>query len=276
MMRRLEMRAPAGRAECGEEETLQFQGLWNAHRLVAVAMACSAAAIACSKSDTPGPVRMGVNPTATGQSSAGAGSAPATDAASAALPARTTSSPDVDVAALQKKLHCGGATHKDACRVLDEFANGHPWQVRIPSGEGRWVGNAFNVEAGKDKADVLILSVRDVPTNSIAPGDLPIRVGTSPVPQDMRAAASKMVNAFARDDTVAKGNPALAFVRTWTSNREYSAVPTTGDSMRLVAEHETYLRQGKGQKVIMIQPHVNPSSASIADGMFAELWPASW
>ncbi len=229
------------------------------------------AAPGCSKPDASN--RSGV--LATGSAAWSATHAAAT--APTALPTPPSKvTPDIDVTALQKKLRCASSAHRDACRILDEFTSGGNWRLRVPSGQGRWAGNAFSIAAGKDKADLLVLSAREVPTSTIAPGDLPFRIGTGSFPDGLRTAATKLVGALMRDDAPGRANSAVAFLETWTSGQEYSVVPTTGDSVRLVAEHETYIRQGKGQKLVLVQPHVIPSDPSLPDGLYAELWPTNW
>jgi hypothetical protein len=218
-----------------------------------------AAAVGCDKPAPPAREQSPVAPSAT----------------VTAPPAPTSASADIDVAPLQKQLKCGGTVHKDVCRVLDEFAKAEKWQRQIPSGEGRWAGNAYQIAKGADRTELILLSARQVPTNQTSPGDLPLRVGTGPMPDDKQTAGAKLSSALSRGDTVPRNNPALAFAKTWVSGREYSVVPTTGPSVRLVAEQETYVRQGAAQKVIVVQPHAG-TQTSAGDGMYAEVWPISW
>jgi hypothetical protein len=193
----------------------------------------------------------------------------------ATMPAPPPVPPDIDITPISKQLKCGGSVHKDVCRVLDEFAKAERWKVQMPSGEGRWIGTAYQLEKGADKTELLLLSARVVPTNQTSPGDLPLRVGTGPVPDDVRTAGAKLASALSRGDTVPRNNPALAFSKTWVSGHEYAVLPTTGPSVRLVAERETYLRQGAAQKIILVQPRQGADSTA-GDGMYAEVWPTSW
>jgi hypothetical protein len=213
----------------------------------------------CDKPVAPGPAREGglVAPSAT-----------------AVVPtAPAPAPPDIDVSPIQKQLKCGGLQHKEACRVLDEFAAAQRWQVRMPSGEGRWVGRAFPVAKGADTTELILLSARMVPTNTIGPGDLPMRVGTGPMPEDKRVTATKLVNALSRSDTVPRTNAALVFAKTWLTGRECSVVGTTGPSVRLVSEYETYIREAPAQKLVFIQLR---GGAPPGDGVYAEVWPINW
>jgi hypothetical protein len=218
-------------------------------------------AAACDKSQAPeGPARQGTLV------------APAAPSAAASAGPMLTSSPDVDAALIEKQLGCGGAKHKEPCRIVDEFTHAARWTLQIPSGEGRWVGRAYSVEKGADKSDLFMLVARQVPTSTVGPTELPIRIGTGSFPEDKRDAALKLVNALARYDTVPRSNAALAFVKSWSSGNEKGAIMTGGSSVRLVSEQETYIRQGAAQKLLL----VTTGKSGTGDGLYAELWPATW
>jgi hypothetical protein len=184
------------------------------------------------------------------------------------------SSPDIDTAPLSKQLGCGSARHREACRILDEFGRATRWNQQIPSGEGRWVGHSNSVDKGADKAELYIFVARQVPTSTVGPTELPIRIGTGVFPEDKHDAALKLVNALSRFDTVPRSNQALAYLKGWTSGDEKGAIATQGPSVRLVSDHETYVRQGSGQKLLVVV--VRASGASPGDGLYAEVWPATW
>ncbi|MET0592519.1 MAG: hypothetical protein ABW133_07460, partial [Polyangiaceae bacterium] len=146
-------------------------------------------------------------------SSSGAPSASATAAApapsasvnaAAALPAPPSPS-DIDVAALRKKIGCTD-TRRAVCRLLGEFADAAPFAPRIPSGEGRFIGTAYSLEKGAEKSELLLLSVAQAPTSTVPPGELALRIGTAPVPDDKRDHGVKLASALARGDTVPKSN----------------------------------------------------------------------
>ena len=81
---------------------------------------------------------------------------------------------DMDVAALEHDLNCSKTGPKQACRIVKEFASSQRYTAKTPSGEGRWVGQAYTVEKGVEKERDLILWAKTVPTSQVGPGDLPI------------------------------------------------------------------------------------------------------
>jgi hypothetical protein len=235
-------------------------------RLLAISTASLLAlALGCNQGSTSeAPARQGT--------SVPAPTASVTPAATAALLA---SSSDVDTASLAKQLGCGGARHKEACRIVDEFSGATRWTMQIPSGEGRWVGNVQTVEKGADKADLLVFLARQVPTATVGPTELPLRIGIGSFPDDKRDAALKMVNQLSHGDTVPRQNQALPFVKAWSSGDEHGAILTSGMSVRLVSNKETYVRQGAGQKLLIVSP-AQRSVGSPGDGVYAEAWAATW
>jgi hypothetical protein len=121
----------------------------------------------------------------------------------------------------------------------------------------------------------LLFLARQVPTSTVGPTELPLRIGTGFFPDDKRDAALKLVNALSRGDTVSRNNQALPFLKAWSSGGEHGAILTSGTSVRLVSEQETYVRQGSAQKLLIVQP-VRASGAGPGDGLYAEAWAATW
>src|SRR4051812_37636271 len=76
--------------------------------------------------------------------SAVASAAPSPSAAEPAAPPPA----DLDVAALQKALKCGGEK-SGACGVLSKFATCTAWNPAVPSGDGRWIGHGYLVDGAK-------------------------------------------------------------------------------------------------------------------------------
>jgi hypothetical protein len=209
---------------------------------------------------------------------ASAPSASATAAASAsappvatAPPLPTTSPSDIDVAALRKKLGCTDA-RRAVCRVLGEFADAAPFAPRIPSGEGRWIGTAYATEKGAEKSELMLLSVTQAPTSTVPPGELALRVGTAPVPDDKRDHGVKLASALARGDTVPRTNQTAPYVKTWKPNDARGTMQTNGNSVRLVSE-EMFLRQ-TSTKVLTVKVKSTPSGGE--DITAAELWAVTW
>lgn len=229
--------------------------------LVAVASLAGAACEKTSPSPTPG------------QAAASATTAPATPTPAEPAPPP----PELDVAAQEKALGCPRA-HKDACRILAEFASAGTWQAQMPSGEGAWVGRAVVVSGKLDSVESLVLGARRVPTSEVGPGDLPLKVALGPMPGDQSAATDKLVSALARGDTAPKSNAALAYAKSWRPASARAATKTTGSSLRLVSDASVYLRQTSAQKVLVVQIGAAAPGKVVAagDASYAELWPVSW
>jgi len=183
--------------------------------------------------------------------------------------------PDLDIAALQKRLGCG-RKHR-ACRVLRDFAEAPRGIGQAPSGQGRWMGQGFRVEKGREIRELYMLSATNVPSASVGPTDLPLRIAMGTLPREARRDGEKLAKALAHSEQVANDNKALPLVKGWTSDNGRIAMPTTGPSVRLIAEDATYVRQS-GQKVIVVRLKAAPPGAqpSPGDGTYAELWPVTW
>src|SRR5262249_8768363 len=147
---------------------------------------------------------------------------------------------DLEIEGLQKKVGCAGNTARPACRILGEFAAAGRFEPRMPSGEGRWIGNAYALEQASKPAELVMLSASQVPTATVPSGELALRVGTGSVPEDKRIHGAKLVNALARGDTVPKNNAAAPYVKNWKSPDAQGTMSTSLTSIRLVAQ-ETYL-----------------------------------
>ena len=191
-------------------------------------------------------------------------------AAAAANPAPSSPS-DIDIAALRKKIGCTDA-RRPICRVLGEFADAAPFAPRIPSGEGRFIGTSYSLEKGAEKSELTLLSVAQAPTSTVPPGELSLRVGTGPVPDDKRDHGVKLATALARGDTVPRSNQTAPYVKTWKPNDARGTMQTNGNSVRLVSE-ELFLRQ-TSTKVLSVRVKTTPSGGE--DVTAAELWAVTW
>jgi hypothetical protein len=216
---------------------------------------------ACDKANTA--------ETSPGSSAKVATSVVAPPATAPALPAALPA--DIDVAALKKKLGCDGA-RRQVCRVLGEFSDADRFAPQIPSGEGRFIGTAYTVEKGTEKSDLLLVFATIAPTATVPPGELPLRVGTGPVPDDKRDHGVKFAAALARGDVAPKTNQAAPYVKAWKATDARGTINTTGNSVRLVSE-EMYIRQTK-TKVLTVRVRRAPGGAE--ETTVAELWAASW
>lgn len=200
-------------------------------------------------------------------------------ATAAAEPVKVAEAPrpapaDLVLEPLVKSLKCDKKSKTDSCRVLEEFVEGKRFIAQTPAGEGRWIGNAFVREKGVEKKQLLILWAKQVPTSQVGPGDLPVRIGTGTLDDELVEHGFKMINALSRSDQPSKRNQARSAVDTFVPTTQRGAVNTEGMSVRLIAEEPIYLRQS-GRKVVMVMPNQSQSAAA-GDGTYAEFWRATW
>jgi hypothetical protein len=203
-----------------------------------------------------------------------AASAPAPVAPALPAPIAREAPPDIDVGALEKRLGCSGNKNRQACRVLADFERAERWAADPPSGRGRWVGNAYNIEKGAEKRTILILYAERVPTAQVGPAALPVKIGTGPMPDELETHGTKLVNILARGDVATKKNRAAPFVDDFTPKDDRGAMNTTGRSVRLDSEASVFIRQGN-RKLFLVETKSGPSDEP-GDGVYAELWLASW
>jgi hypothetical protein len=230
--------------------------------LLSVAFASS-----CGKSKEP--IRMGV----TIDADAALDAAPAVAVEAAAPPP----APDLDVHALERQLNCPSGRHAHACRILHEFAAATHGIGQAPSGQGRFMGNAYRLDHGVEKHDFVVLAASNVNASTVGPTDIPLRVAIGPLPKDKRRDGGKLARALAHGSMPASSNKALAFAKAWSSDNGRIAMITSGPSVRLIAEEATFIRQA-GQRALVIQ--MKPALPGVVtppgDGTYAELWAVTW
>jgi hypothetical protein len=220
---------------------------------------------ACDRSTSPG----GPAPSA---SLAATAPSPPTASPSPALP--TAAPPDLDVGGMKKKFACAGDTRRASCRILNEFGEASRFSPQIPSGEGRWIGTAYTVEKGAEKSELMIVSVSQAPTSTVPAGELALRIGIGPLPDDRRDHGIKLVNALSHGDTVSKLNQAAPYVKAWKPSDAKGTMATSETSVRLVSD-EVYLRQA-ASKLLLVRLKPQGTSGAPPEATFAELWAASW
>jgi hypothetical protein len=185
--------------------------------------------------------------------------------------------PDLDVHALERQLHCPDRRHSQACRILHEFGKAAHGMAQAPSGYGRFMGNAFRVEHGAEKHDLVVLAASNVNAATVGPTDIPLRIAIGSLPKDKRRDGGKLARALAHGSMPASSNKALQFAKAWTSDNGRIAMATDGPSVRLIAEEATYVRQsGQRALVIKMKPAVPGVVAPPGDGTYAELWAVTW
>lgn len=196
---------------------------------------------------------------------------PAPSVASPPPPAPT----DMDVTALERDLNCSKTGPKQACRILKEFASAQRYTAKTPSGEGRWVGQAYTVEKGVEKEREIILFAKAVPTSQVGPGDLPVKVGFDFFPDELKSHAEKLVRALTRGDPPSPKNQAFPYVQSFVPAKQRVIVNTAGQSVHVTTEESIYIRAKAPRSVYMVNPS-NSRDAAPGDGMYAELWLAVW
>ncbi len=205
-------------------------------------------------------------------------SAPSTvePAPSASQPVPVPPAPaDIQVEALLEELKCAKAGPKQACRVIKEFAQAQRFTAQPPSGEGRWVGQAYTVDKGVEKKKESILWAKRVPTSQVGPGDLPVKVGYEFFPDYLDSHAEKLVRALSRGDPPSPKNQAFPFVQKVVPGKQRVIVNTNGQSVHVTSEESIYIRAKAPRGVYLVNPS-NATGASSGDGMYAELWLADW
>jgi hypothetical protein len=204
---------------------------------------------------------------------AAAPSAVETQAVTAPPPTRVAPA-DVQLESYLNDLKCGKKASTDSCRILMDFSTGTRATFNMPSGKGRWVGNAFIRDKGVEKKQITMFWAKRVPTGQVGPGDLPLRMGSGELGGDLLEHGMKMVRALSQGDSASKRNQARPVVEAFVPTTQRGAVNTQGASVRLISEETVYLRQS-GRKLLMFAPNLS-QSATAGDGTYAEFWVSTW
>lgn len=212
-------------------------------------------------------------PTASPAASASAAPPPPpTPTAAAPAPAP----PDLDLAAVQKALKCGGE-RTGACGVLAKIATCTAWNPIVPSGDGRWLGHGWLVEGGKTTDHLTLVRARRVPTNDVGPGQLGARISVTELGKQEGQAyeqADRVIRIFERSDTPPRSSPTLEHVKQRADWPESFAMRTAGGQVYALTQNGTYLCEGAKRTVLLVQR--GSSHGASADGLYAEVWPTSW
>lgn len=228
----------------------------------------SFAALAAACSDQPAPGAQ-----ASASATASAPPAPTAPAAPRALP------DDLPLEPLREALACPKLEPEKAkglCRVLTLAGTCKAWSGLAQSGEGRYLGRAYTVAGPKREERLAIVRTRTVPLVDVGPGELNAKLAISLVPKDDPQAgnAERAIKAYERFDVPPKANPAVAWVKAYSSFEDVPAMrTTTGKVLVLDAEH-AMLCEGDNQRLFLVHP-AGPTGKK-GDGLYAELWPVSW
>jgi hypothetical protein len=189
--------------------------------------------------------------------------------------------PDADIEELAKDLKCTAAlaAKPGPCKVLSVMEKCAEWGAVAPSGDGRWIGHGWQV-AGSATTDVVtVLRSHKVAQSEVKPWQLPIKISISSIGKDAGPAfvqADRAINAYERHDVPPARNAAVDFLKQkadWPDDAP--AARTMGEMVETFSEHPTYICQGPGQQIELVQQ----AAADIglkADGLYAELWASSW
>lgn len=214
------------------------------------------------------------------------GSATASAAPSAAPPPAAPPPPtaeampppdDLDVASLQKALKCATDAKSGACGILTKYSTCTPWNTTSPSGDARYVGHGATIEGAKSTESVVVLRARRAPMNEVGPGQLPVKIGIDEITKGDGSAfdqAGQTIRSFERSDTPGKSNATIEHLKKRSDWTEAFANKTKGGQVYAIMKAGTFLCQGARQSVLMVQKAATRSAS--ADGVYAELWPASW
>lgn len=219
-----------------------------------------------------------------GPSAAGSpGSASAQGASAAPKPPEPPPPPpaDLDVAALEKALSCGADGKLEgktgACRVLAAMRTCTPWQLSIPSGDGRFLGRVATVEAGKERQGFGVLRAARVNVSEIGPGQLLAKlvlVELQKTDGEAYQQADRALRAFERGDVAPKGSPALAFADRLTTPADVFLTRTEKGHVYGISQGGLFVCQGDKQRLWLVRRAA--TRAGQGEGVYAELFPTSW
>lgn len=233
--------------------------------LVALVALGSLAAAACKEKP----------PTAAAPSASVAAPAPSEPAAE---PPRAPQPPpeDLDLETARAELGCSEKVKgRESCRILEDFGAAERWEAKMPSGEGRWFGQAFVVTKGVESREFLLVRARRVPTAQVGPSDLPLMFGTGGLPEDRNEHAEKLIRALKDGGTGKKTNLARMYLTDFKPKEELGVLATKGKSVQLISEEDTFVRRS-GVKRLLLVKLAGGVDAEKGDGVYAEVWSVSW
>lgn len=183
----------------------------------------------------------------------------------------------LDVDLLKKRLRCAAGSTGGPCRVLNDFESCQPHKLITPGGEGRWIGRGYTVDGTDFVEDYVLLRSRRVPLAEVGRGQIGAKVAVAKLPEGETAAyrqARKAVNKLARDDTPKSNNAAIVLLKRKKDWSESYAMEAKKNHVFLVGAG-SYLCQLKDhQRLLLIERSSSRDHA--ADGLYAELYPATW
>jgi hypothetical protein len=217
--------------------------------------------------------------------SATAATAPSASASADPEPTEGLGNPprlaDADIETLEKGMKCNAAAaaKPGPCKVLATMEKCNDWNAVSPSGDGRYIGHGWQVAGAATTDIVTVLRSRSVPKTDVKPSQLPIKIAIGSIGPDANAAfiqSERAISAFARHDVPPPKNAAVELLKTKSDWKDDApAAKTMGSMIETMGERPTYICQGPGQQIEVVQQ----ASADIglkSDGLYAELWAATW
>lgn len=184
---------------------------------------------------------------------------------------------DLDLAPLTKALKCAADAKTGACGILTKWKTCQAWTGVAPSGDGRWFGRGTLVEGGKSTDQVTLLRSRSVPASEVGPGQVPAKLALGEIRKDDGAAfeqVEKGLRALERGDVPQRASPTIEFIRKKTDWSEAFASKTMSGQVYVIREGGTFLCQGAKQTILLVSRAALRNAQG--DGLYAELWPATW
>jgi hypothetical protein len=184
----------------------------------------------------------------------------------------------LDVALLKKRLRCAANSTGGPCRVINDFESCEPNKMVTPGGEGLWIGRGYQVKGSDFVEEYVLLRSRRVPMTEVGNGQIGAKIALAKLPEDETAAyrqARKAVNKLGRDDTPKSNNAAIAYLKRKKDWSESYAMEADKNQVHVVSGAGIYLCQRhEHQRLLLVERSSSGSSA--ADGLYAELFPATW
>jgi len=224
----------------------------------------------CDKAQGPGPA---------GSAKSGASSTPAPSASAVASAPREATPPpeDLDVASAQKALKCADNAKAGACSVLASMKGCSPWSGVVPSGDGRWLGKGYVVQDGKTTEQITIARAKRVSLAEVGPGQLPVKIAIGEIPPEEKNAvdqAERAIRTYERHDVPAKSNAGVEYVKQLATWPDAFATSTAGGHVYVLSQGGAFMCQGAKQQLLLVRRAATRGAAG--DGLYAELWAASW
>jgi len=226
---------------------------------------------------------LGCNPPASSGGAAPSAAAPASAAAETPAPpsapvAMSPAPENLNVAELQKTLKCASSASSGACGVLTKFSTAcTAWTGVAPAGDGRWFGRGYVIQGGKTTEQITLLRSRRVPSTEVGPGQVAARLSVAELPKEAGLPfehADRTIRIFERIDVPKKADPTIEYIKQRTDWPEVFATRTTGGHVYAISQAGTYVCQGPKQQLFMVQRAATRGGSG--DGIYAELWAATW